>query len=226
MGSGPPCSPSRLTRFCRWPPYEQKASAAPFGVIESKTTSPSSPRKEQDEILRVGLILFPNKWHLESQSPIGRLCLLFSLLLKKFARMGKGIYFISFARDFVRDTCTHRNQAVQLTSWSASAFSAGCLLIWNIKSAMSFSSHISSYSVWPLTWYVNKVYHHSIKCRYPALFKLGRRCIIRYVAHWGSPAVYLAIKPQSASSETAVGPGEVHLCMKYSQSNNANLKHQ
>lgn len=125
-----------------------------------------------------------------------------------------------------RETFTPRNQADELSSQPAQALPAGRLLIWNIKSAMFFPSHISSYSAWPLSWYVNKVYHHSIKCRYSALFKLWRWCIIRYVAHWGSPAVYLAIKPQSASSETAVGPGEVHLCMKYSQSNNANLKHQ
>lgn len=122
-------SPSRLMRLRRWPRYKQKSSVSPFGVTESETTSPSSPRKEQDEILRVGLILFPNKWHLEGHSLIGRLCLLFSIVLKKLARMGKGIYFISFARGFVRETCTHGYQAVQVTSQSAQAFPAGCLLI-------------------------------------------------------------------------------------------------
>lgn len=98
--------PCRLRRLCGWPPCKQKSSAAPFGAMESKTTSPSSPRKEQDEILRVGLILFPNKWHLESQSPIGRLCLLFSIVLK-FTRMGKDMNFLCFARDFVRETHAH-----------------------------------------------------------------------------------------------------------------------
>lgn len=94
-------------RFCRWLPYEQKYPAALSGVIERKTTSPSSPRKEQDEILRVGLDLFPNKWRLESQCLISILQLLFSVMLKKFTRMGKDICCISFARDFLREKHAH-----------------------------------------------------------------------------------------------------------------------
>lgn len=225
MRSGPSCSPSRLVGLYGWPPHEQEHLAALSRVTERKTTSPSSPRKKQDEILRAGLILFPSKWLLESQSLISSLCLLFSIMLKECTRMKKDICCISFARDFLSERHAHP-EFRQTNSQPAEALPAGRLVIWNIKSAMFFPSHISSYSAWPLSWYVNKVYHHSIKCRYSALFKPWRWCIIRYVAHWGSPAVYLAIKPQSASSETAVGPGEVHLCMKYSQSNNANLKHQ
>lgn len=107
MRSGPPCSPSRLVRHNGWPPYKQKYPAVLSRLVERKTTSPSSPRKEQDEILNVGLILFPNKWHLESQSLSSSLHLLFSIMLNKFTRMGKDICCFSFAGDFLRERHAH-----------------------------------------------------------------------------------------------------------------------
>lgn len=148
--------------------------------------------------------------------------------------MGKWVYIMpTVGKDLLELMHAHNfpashiyKCAAQLKPQLRNPVSAGCLPRWNIKSATSFPAHISSYSGWWLNWYVNKASHHSLSGSHPALFKHRRRCIIRYVARWWSPAEYLAIKPQSASSETAVGPGKVHLCMKYSQSNNANLKHQ
>lgn len=57
-----------------------------LGAVQSKTTSPISPRRNRRRP-EGGLVSLPNKQHLEIQPLIGRTLLLFSLALKKFTGM-------------------------------------------------------------------------------------------------------------------------------------------
>lgn len=82
-----------------------------FGAAQSETTSPISPRRNRRRP-EGGFVSLPNKQHLEIRPLIGRTPLLFSLALKKFTGMQESMRFIRCARDFVKETHAHTDQAL------------------------------------------------------------------------------------------------------------------